>query len=48
MKPKTLFDIKVQEATDFIKLPFFLDALAHSPPTLQRIRKLQRIFFAIG
>jgi hypothetical protein len=33
VKPKTLFDVKVQEATDFIKLPFFLVALEHSPLT---------------
>jgi hypothetical protein len=30
VKPKTLFDVKAQEATDFIKLPYFLDALEHS------------------
>lgn len=31
MKPKTMLDIQCKEATRFIKLPFFLNALGHSP-----------------
>ena len=31
MKPKSMLDIEIEEATGFIKLPYFLEALEVSP-----------------